>query len=304
MLRAVFMGTPQFAVPSFEKLCSIADVVAVVCQPDRARDRKGNFILSPVKKAAQERGLPVFQFEKIKRDGVETLKNLFPDVVVTCAYGQILSQEILDIPRLGVLNVHASLLPEYRGSSPLQWALINGEKKTGVTIMKTDVGMDTGAILAAEEFDLPDDMYIDGLFETAAKIGAELLGKTLLSYAQGKIIPVPQDESKATRCVMLKKEDALIDWNGDCNAVRNKIRGLGYGYTFYNGEMLKIFRLETSDKSGVPGKISVGNKSVEVYCGNGSVTLEELQLQNKKRLGIAEFLNGTKMKSGEFFISD
>lgn len=304
MLKVVFMGTPQFAVPSFEKLCSIADVVAVVCQPDRARDRKGNFILSPVKKAALERGLPVFQFEKIKRDGVETLKELAPDVVVTCAYGQILSQEILDIPRLGVLNVHASLLPEYRGSSPLQWALINGEKKTGVTIMKTDIGMDTGAVLATDEFDLSDDVYIDGLFEKAATVGAELLEKTLPSYANGKIIPVPQDGSKATHCVMLKKEDARINWNDDCNAVRNKIRGLGYGYTFYNDQMLKIFRLETSDKSGVPGKVSVGNGSVEVYCGSGSVILEELQLQNKKRLGITEFLNGTKMKSGEFFISD
>ena len=158
MIKAVFLGTPAFALPAMNSLSEVAEIIAVVCQPDRAKDRKGNFIFSPVKKAALEKNIPVYQFEKIRRDGAETLKALAPDIMVTCAYGQILSQEILDIPKYGVINVHGSLLPEYRGSSPLQWSLINGEKTTGVTIMRTDIGMDTGDMLRKVEFDIPDDM--------------------------------------------------------------------------------------------------------------------------------------------------
>lgn len=304
MIRAIFMGTPSFALPAFNALSSIAEVAAVVCQPDRARDRKGNYILSPVKEAAVGKNIPVYQFEKIRRDGVDILRKIAPDIIITCAYGQILSQEILDIPKFGVINVHASLLPEYRGSSPLQWALINGERKTGVTIMKTDIGMDTGAILAETEFEIPSDMYIDGLFEKAAAAGAELLIKTLPEYVAGKITPVPQDESRATKCVMLKKDDALINWTADNASVRNKIRGIGYGYTYYKGVMLKIFKLEECDETGAPGEISVKNKSLTVYCGSGAVKLSEIQLQNKKRMDVAQFLNGVKMKSGEIFTVD
>ena len=227
MIRTVLMGTPAFALPTFDKLLKGTQLAAVVTQPDRNKDRKGNVIFSPVKSAALEHNIPVYQFEKIRVQGVETLKSLRPDVIITCAYGQILSQEIIDIPRYGILNVHASLLPRYRGSSPLQWALINGDKVTGVTIMKTDVGMDTGAMLAKEKFNIPDDMYIDGLFEKAASVGAELLIKTLPDYIAGKITPVAQNESEATKCRMLKKEDALIDWTMDAEKVRNKIRGMG-----------------------------------------------------------------------------
>ena len=304
MIKAVFLGTPAFALPSMNSLSEVAEIIAVVCQPDRAKDRKGNFIFSPVKKAALEKNIPVYQFEKIRRDGAETLKALAPDIMVTCAYGQILSQEILDIPKYGVINVHGSLLPEYRGSSPLQWSLINGEKSTGVTIMRTDIGLDTGDMLRKVEFDIPDDMYIDELFIKAANEGAKLLKETLPDYIAGKITPEKQDESKATKCVMLKKEDALIDWTQPNYVIRNKIRGMGYGYTFYKGEMLKIFRLSLANDNGRPGEIVVENKTIKVYCGQSALTLEQLQLPNKKKLDCREFLNGTKMISGEVFTID
>lgn len=280
MIRTVLMGTPAFALPTFDKLLKDTQLAAVVTQPDRNKDRKGNVIFSPVKSAALEHNIPVYQFEKIRVQGVETLKSLRPDVIITCAYGQILSQEIIDIPRYGILNVHASLLPRYRGSSPLQWALINGDKVTGVTIMKTDVGMDTGAMLAKEKFNIPDDMYIDGLFEKAASVGAELLIKTLPDYIAGKITPVAQNESEATKCRMLKKEDALIDWTMDAEKVRNKIRGMGYGYTFYNGSMLKIFKLENIDAVGSAGHIEI--KKQKNYrllrkrrCGNKIIAVSQ-----------------------------
>ena len=304
MIRTVLMGTPAFALPTFDKLLKDTQLAAVVTQPDRNKDRKGNVIFSPVKSAALEHNIPVYQFEKIRVQGVETLKSLRPDVIITCAYGQILSQEIIDIPRYGILNVHASLLPRYRGSSPLQWALINGDKVTGVTIMKTDVGMDTGAMLAKEKFNIPDDMYIDGLFEKAASVGAELLIKTLPDYIAGKITPVAQNESEATKCRMLKKEDALINWTMDAEKVRNKIRGMGYGYTFYNGSMLKIFKLENIDAVGSAGHVEIENKKIIVYCGKGAVEIKLLQLANKNKLLAEQFLNGIKMRSGEVLTSD
>ncbi len=301
MIKSIFMGTPQFAIPTLNALSEMTEVVAVICQPDKAKDRKGNFIFSPVKKAAEEKNIPCFQFEKIGRDGVSVIKSLNPDIIITCAYGQILSREILDIPKFGVINVHASVLPAYRGSSPLQWSLINGEKKTGVTIMKTDIGMDTGDILSIKEFDIDDEMYIDGLFDKASKEGAQLLSNTLPLYIAGKIDPVKQDEQKATKCVMIKKEDAEIDWSADNVTIRNKIRGIGYGYTDYNGENLKIYKLDLKNRSGNLGEVLIENGEIIVFCGAGAVSVKVLQLPNKKKLEVNEFLNGAKIKSGDVF---
>ena len=302
-MRAVFLGTPAFAVPSLVKLREICDVVAVVCQPDRAKDRKGRFIFCPVKQYAIDNGIPVFQFEKIRLEGVETLKELAPDVMITSAYGQILSQEILDIPKFGVINVHGSMLPEYRGSSPLQWCLINGEKVTGVTIMKTDIGMDTGAMLRKREIEITENMYLDDLFEKASEVGAQLLIETLPDYFEGKIIPEPQDESKATKCRMLKKEEAVIDWSQSAEVVRNKIRGMGFGLTGYNGEQLKIYKLDLTDDVDLPGcgMIEVAKNRITVKCGQGAVNITDLQLQNRKRMSVSDFLNGVKLQSGEEF---
>jgi len=301
-MRAVFLGTPAFAVPSLIKLREICDVVAVICQPDRAKDRKGRVVFSPVKQYAIENNIPVYQFAKIKAEGVEILKELAPDVMITCAYGQILSQEILDIPSYGVINVHGSLLPKYRGSSPLQWCLINGEKVTGVTIMKTDIGMDTGDMLRKREIIIKDDTYLDDLFSEAATVGAELLAETLPDYLDGKIVPEKQDDGAATGCVMLKKEDALIDWSLPSEVIRNRIRGMGYGYTFYNGEQLKIYKLDLAESNGVaPGEVEIGKNLIKVSCGNGAVIITDLQLQNRKRMVARDFLNGVKIVSGERF---
>lgn len=301
-MRAVFLGTPEFAVPSLNALCECVEVVAVVCQPDRERDRKGRIIEGAVKKRAEEFGIPVYQFEKIRRDGVETLRELAPDVMITCAYGQILSQDILDIAPLGALNVHGSILPRYRGSAPIQRALINGEKETGVTIMKTDVGMDTGAILSVEKLAIDDCDYVDDLYDKLSVIGAELLVKTLADYVDGKIEPVPQDNDLATNAPPLKKEEAYLDFTSDAESVRNVIRGFGYGVCEFRGEPLKIYRAEVSQENcgQAAGTVvkAVKNDFV-IACGNGALKLTEIQASGKKRMKTIDFLNGVHVQPGE-----
>lgn len=301
-MRVVFLGTPEFAVPSLDALYEHAEVVGAVCQPDRERDRKGRIIEGAVKRRAEELGIPVYQFEKIRRDGVETLRALAPDVMITCAYGQILSQEILDIAPLGVLNVHGSVLPKYRGSAPIQRALINGEKKTGVTIMKTDIGMDTGAILSMEELEINGDDYVGDLYEKLSCVGADLLIKTLDGYLSGEIIPVPQNDALATQAPPLKKEEAYLDFTRSAESVRNVIRGFGYGVCEFRDEQLKIYRAEAIDDCGenTAGTVVTAVKhDFIVACGSGALAISELQACGKKRMKTADFLNGVHVMPGE-----
>ena len=301
-MRVVFLGTPEFAVPSLDALYEHAEVVGAVCQPDRERDRKGRIIEGAVKRRAEELGIPVYQFEKIRRDGVETLCALAPDVMITCAYGQILSQEILDIAPLGVLNVHGSVLPKYRGSAPIQRALINGEKKTGVTIMKTDIGMDTGAILSMEELEINGDDYVGDLYEKLSCVGADLLIKTLDGYLSGEIIPVPQNDALATQAPPLKKEEAYLDFTRSAESVRNVIRGFGYGVCEFRDEQLKIYRAEAIDDCGenTAGTVVTAVKhDFIVACGSGALAISELQACGKKRMKTADFLNGVHVMPGE-----
>ncbi len=301
-MRVVFLGTPEFAVPSLDALYEHAEVVGAVCQPDRERDRKGRIIEGAVKRRAEELGIPVYQFEKIRRDGVETLRALAPDVMITCAYGQILSQEILDIAPLGVLNVHGSILPKYRGSAPIQRALINGEKKTGVTIMKTDIGMDTGAILSMEELEINGDDYVGDLYEKLSCVGADLLIKTLDGYLSGEIIPVPQNDALATQAPPLKKEEAYLDFTRSAESVRNVIRGFGYGVCEFRDEQLKIYRAEAIDDCGenTAGTVVTAVKhDFIVACGSGALAISELQACGKKRMKTADFLNGVHVMPGE-----
>lgn len=301
-MRVVFLGTPEFAVPSLDALYEHAEVVGAVCQPDRERDRKGRIIEGAVKRRAEELGIPVYQFEKIRRDGVETLRALAPDVMITCAYGQILSQEILDIAPLGVLNVHGSVLPKYRGSAPIQRALINGEKKTGVTIMKTDIGMDTGAILSTEELEINGDDYVGDLYEKLSCVGADLLIKTLDGYLSGEIIPVPQNDALATQAPPLKKEEAYLDFTRSAESVRNVIRGFGYGVCKFRDEQLKIYRAEAIDDCGenTAGTVVTAVKhDFIVACGSGALAISELQACGKKRMKTADFLNGVHVMPGE-----
>lgn len=301
-MRVVFLGTPELAVPSLDALYEHAEVVGAVCQPDRERDRKGRIIEGAVKRRAEELGIPVYQFEKIRRDGVETLRALAPDVMITCAYGQILSQEILDIAPLGVLNVHGSVLPKYRGSAPIQRALINGEKKTGVTIMKTDIGMDTGAILSMKELEINGDDYVGDLYEKLSCVGADLLIKTLDGYLSGEIIPVPQNDALATQAPPLKKEEAYLDFTRSAESVRNVIRGFGYGVCEFRDEQLKIYRAEAIDDCGenTAGTVVTAVKhDFIVACGSGALAISELQACGKKRMKTADFLNGVHVMPGE-----
>ncbi|MBR2988707.1 MAG: methionyl-tRNA formyltransferase [Clostridia bacterium] len=304
-MRIVFLGTPEFAVNSLNALVNEFEVVAVVTQPDREKDRKGRIIEGAVSKRANELGIPVHKFEKIRRDGVSVLRELAPDLMVTCAYGQMLSQEIIDIAPYGIFNVHGSLLPKYRGSAPIQRALVNGEPTTGITIMKTDIGMDSGDILAIKEIAIDHDDYVDELYAKLSVIGAELLIDTIKGVVEGKISPVKQNESEVTYAPMIKKEDGLIDFSLSATDIRNKIRGVGFGVCSYQSQPLKIYKLDISMQSTElsPGTVIDANKKgITVACGNGSaIVVTELQQSGKKRMRAVDFLNGVKIKSGDEF---
>ncbi|MDE6372798.1 MAG: methionyl-tRNA formyltransferase, partial [Clostridia bacterium] len=211
-MRILFLGTPDFAVKALDKLVGEGyDVVGVVTQPDKRRNR-GEISFCPVKEYAIDKGIKVYQYDSIRREGVEDIKAIAPDVMITCAFGQIISQEILDIPKYGVLNIHASLLPKYRGSSPIQWCLINGEKITGVTIMKTALAVDSGDILLQKQLDILPEENAGELFDRLAALGGEAIVEALRLVESEKAVFTPQDESKATHYPMISKEDGLIDW--------------------------------------------------------------------------------------------
>ena len=304
-MRIVFLGTPEFAVNSLNALVNEFEVVAVVTQPDREKDRKGRIIEGAVSKRANELNIPVFKFEKIRRDGVEILRELAPDLMVTCAYGQMLSQEIIDIAPYGIFNVHGSLLPKYRGSAPIQRALINGEETTGITIMKTDIGMDSGDILAVKELPIAHDDYVDELYAKLSVLGADLLIETIKGVLAGKVTPIKQNESEVTYAQMIKKEDGIIDFSLSASEIRNKIRGVGYGVCSHQDQPLKIYKLDLATvqcelKAG--SVIDANKKGITVACGNGSaIVITELQQSGKKRMRVVDFLNGVKIKSGDEF---
>lgn len=298
-MRVVFLGTPGFAATVLGALAKKYEVVAAVCQPDREKDRKGRLIPCAVKTLAESLGIPVFQFEKIRRDGVETLRGLVPDLMVTAAYGQILSQEILDIPRCGTLNVHGSLLPAYRGSAPIQRAIADGLTKTGVTIMRTDAGMDTGDILSKVAVAIGDNDYVDDVYEKLAADGSELLMNTIDGYVNGEIKPVPQDGAIATNAPPIKKEEYFMDFSRSAKDVRNRIRGFGYGVCILDENLLKVYRLDLGEGNGKPGEVLKADKTgITVACGEGAVRFTEVQASGKKRMRAADFLNGVKVPVG------
>lgn len=296
-MRIVFLGTPDFSVPTLNALVnSKHEILAVVTQPDKKRDR--NVVsFSPVKEEALKHGLKVLQYEKIKVEGVEDLKALNPDVMVTCAYGQIISQEILDIPKYGVINVHASLLPKYRGSSPIQWAIINGEKQTGVTIMKTALGVDSGDIVLQETVDIEENETAGELFDKLSKIGPIALLKALDEIEMGTAKFLPQDESKATHVAMLRKEDGHIDWSKGAVAIKNQVYGMNpwpSAFSYINNKIFKIWACSAFDKKVDKqcGEVFVEDKKVFVACGRGVVELKEVQIEGKKRTTAQSFLLG------------
>lgn len=295
-MRVVFLGTPDFSVKTLRALSqSKHEVVAVITQPDKKRDR--NVVsFSPVKEEALRLNLPIYQYEKIRTQGVEDLKSFNADVFVTCAYGQIISQEILDMPKYGVINVHASLLPKYRGSSPIQWAIINGEKETGITIMKTAYEVDSGDIILQRKIDIKPDETAGELFDRLSELGPIALLEVLDLIEQNKAEYIPQDHSKATHVAMLKKEDGIIDWNKSNFEIKNKVYGMNpwpSAYTKLNNKVFKIWECALCEDMGLKcGQIKVVNKECFVGCKNGSIRLIEVQLEGKKRMSIEAFMLG------------
>lgn len=300
--RLVFMGTPDFAVPSLKALADDGryDIVGVVTQPDRPAGRGKKLTACPVKQFAQERGLPVFQFERIRRpEGVAQLQALAPDVVVTAAFGQILTQALLDIPRHGTINVHASLLPRHRGAAPINWGILMGEREAGVTIMKTDIGMDTGDMLRSAAVSVGELETAGELTERLSVLGAQLLAETLPDYLEGRIAPVPQDGDKATYEPMLDKSMGEIDWNRPASEIACRVRGLNpwpCAYTDMEGGRLKLYLAKAvdCDEAAAPGTVVVSSakQGLLVRCGEGALQVLQLQAPGGKRMDAKAFLMG------------
>ncbi len=302
-MRIAFMGTPEFAVPSLQALHETWEVALVVTNPDRPKGRGRRLQASPVKQYAEQEGLEVFQPRSLKKPEVmERLGRVEPDVIVVAAYGKILPPRILALPRLGCVNVHASLLPKYRGAAPIQWAIIRGEQETGVTIMLMDEGLDTGPILAtASEAILPEDTA-GSLSERLAKLGARLLVETLPRYASGEIQPRPQPAQGATRAPMLRKEDGWVDFGQPAQAVANRIRGTDPwpgAYCLLAGERLKLFGARPTSGSAAPGTVlGLENRALVVACGQDAVAISELQLPGRRRMSAEALCAGRPMPSG------
>lgn len=301
--KLMFMGTPDFALPSLEKLISSGyPIVAVVTQPDRPKGRGKQLLAPPVKAVAITHNILVLQPTRIKDSSfLETLKELSPDIIVVAAFGQILPKEVLNFPQLGCINVHPSLLPKYRGAAPINWTLIRGETRTGVTIMYMDEGLDTGDILLQEETPVGPDETFGLLHDRLSIMGADLLLKAVQLLEAKQASRIPQDNSLFTYAPMLKKEDGLINWNEDVKTIVNLIRGLSPSpgaYTFLDGKSLKIFAATGTEQfvSGQPGLLgNLNEQGLQVTAGNGYVYLQDVQMENRKRMNIADFLRGYKI---------
>ena len=303
-MRIVFMGTPEFAVPSLKALCENGyEVVGVFTQPDRPKGRGNKVIASPVKQAAVEKGIPVFQPQRIRKDGVEDLKSLAPDLCVTAAFGQILSQEILDIPRLGTINVHASLLPKHRGSAPINWAILQGDQTVGVTTMMTDKGIDTGDMLLKAETPYVKGETAGELTVRMAELGANLLIDTLKKLEDGTLVRIPQDHENMTYDPMLNKEMGVIDWTQGAADIVNRIHGLNPWpgcSTAVEGGRLKLLRAEVAEGAGQPGEIIVTDpkQGLVIAAGEGAVRITQLQAPGGKPMNSKDYLRGHPMAVG------
>ena len=296
-LRVIFMGTPEFAVPSLAALMKFAEIICVVTQPDRPKGRGHKLLPPPVKVFAQENNLRVIQPVKVKSpEVVEQLAALKPDLIIVVAFGQILSQKILDIPRLGCINVHGSLLPKYRGAAPIEWAIINGESVTGITTMQMNAGLDTGDILLKSEVKIGTEMILPELRERLMTVGAELLIETLKKLQAGELEPIKQDDSQSCYAPLLKKDTGLIDWKKSAREIHNLIRGL---YGGARAGRFKIWRSRVAENIPLePGEIKIIGSRFLVGTGDGVLEILEIQAPNSKKLPAADFLRGNKVGDG------
>jgi methionyl-tRNA formyltransferase len=303
-VKSVFLGTPEFAVPTLDRMVQAGhDVAAVFTQPDRPKGRGQKDSMPPVKNAALRLGIPVHQPERIRRpEVIAQLQAIAPEVMVLVGYGQIIPQSILDIPPLGIINVHASLLPKYRGAAPIQWAIARGETRTGVTTIRIDAGMDTGAMLLKWETAIGEEEIAQELSPRLAIAGADLLIRTLATLPQ--IRPEPQDHSQATDAPILKKEDGHIDWRLASPEILNRVRGFlpwPGCYGFWREQRFHIWKARLAAQSAQlkPGELRAESGSLHAGCAEGSIELLEVQLEGKKRMTAAAFLNGNRIESGE-----
>lgn len=316
-LRVIFMGTPDFAVGTLEAMVQSGyEVVLVVTQPDKPQGRKQLLVAPPVKEKALEMGIPVFQPRRVREpEALETIKEYAADMIVVAAFGQILPKELLELPKYGCINVHASLLPKYRGAAPIQWSILNGDEVTGVTIMRMDVGLDTGDMIAKTEIPISPEDTGGSLFERLAEAGAKLCVETIPSIVDGTAVYTPQDEQMATKVGMIKKQDGLIDFSRPAKAIECQVRGLNpwpSAYTFLAGKTLKIWAadvcesefmtdrtLADRDHNMAPGTVVFLEKDCfGVQTHDGILVCREVQLEGKKRMPAGDFLRGNAVAVG------
>jgi methionyl-tRNA formyltransferase len=306
-MTLVFLGTPNFAVPTLERIVQAGHrILAVFTQPDRPKGRGGELSQSPVKAAAQNLSLPVHQPERIRKpDPVEQLKQMQPDAMVVVGYGQIIPQSIIDIPRFGIINVHASLLPKYRGAAPIQWAIANGERSTGVTTMRIDAGLDTGDMLLKWETPIAPEENAVELGQRMSVAGADLLVQTLAGIEAGTIHPEPQDSSQASLAPVLKKEDGEVDWNFAARKISNRARGFlpwPGAYSHFRGQLFHIWKARVAEEpaEGAPGRLMPLKRRLLVSAGESSaLELIEVQIEGRKRMPVEAFLNGHHLEENE-----
>ena len=309
-MKVVFMGTPDFSVGALEAIIRAGhQVVAVVTQPDKPKGRGKEMQMTPVKKCALKYDIPVFQPVKIKTpEAVEMLRAYDADIFVVAAFGQFLSEEILQMPRYGCINIHASLLPKYRGAGPIQWVILNGEKETGITIMQMDKGIDTGDMLLQSVVPIDEKETGDSLHDKLADEGAKLIVEAMQKIEAGDITPVKQNDADSCYAKMLQKSMGKIDWNKEAEQIERMVRGLNSwpsAYTSYHGKVLKIWASDVSEKkpaveNAVPGMVTAVEKdAVYVQTGEKMLKITEVQLEGKKRMQVKEFLLGCQMKAGE-----
>lgn len=305
-MRVIFMGTPDFAVPSLEALLTKHEVVLVVTQPDKPKGRGKKMVPTPVKACALEHGIPVLQPEKVKEpEFVEQLRSYEPDLIAVTAFGQILSEPILEMPKYGCINVHGSLLPKYRGAAPMQWSIIDGEKVTGITTMYMAKGLDSGDMLLKAEVEITDEDTFATIHDKMAVTGANLLLDTLDQLEAGTLERIPQDHDAATYAPMITKETGHIDWSKNRQDIINLIRGLNpvpAAYTIYEEEVLKIFGAVISDvqaDDAANGEIvAVVKKGFVIKCGDGCLLITEVQARGGKRMMTDAYLRGHAVKEG------